>query len=110
MYPTVRVLVLMSNSQSPLTNVPNSECSSFVSEILYESPMGAMLFHLLHSLLLIPQVRVAPLLNSLLTLLSKLDFMCKLLTNIERYENRELEQCKSCVSPLCNVFVIKGMC
>jgi len=53
-----------------------------------------MLFHMLHSLLLIPQYRVVPLLNSLLSLLSNLDHMCKLLTNIERYEKRELEQCK----------------
>ncbi|XP_052792637.1 probable E3 ubiquitin-protein ligase HERC1 isoform X2 [Mya arenaria] len=64
-----------------------------VLDILYDSPVGAMLFHLLHSLLLIPQWRVVPLLNSLLSLLSRLDHLCKLLTNIERYEKRELEQC-----------------
>ncbi|XP_060586390.1 probable E3 ubiquitin-protein ligase HERC1 [Ruditapes philippinarum] len=57
------------------------------------SPAGSMLFHMLHSLMLVPQCRVVPLLNSLLTLLSNLDQICKLLTNIERFEKRELEQC-----------------
>ncbi|KAL4227433.1 putative E3 ubiquitin-protein ligase herc1 [Mactra antiquata] len=63
-----------------------------VLDVLYQSPAGSMLFHMLHSLVLVSQHRVIHLLNDLLQLLSNLDKLCRLLTNIERYEKRELEQ------------------
>ncbi|XP_021370838.1 probable E3 ubiquitin-protein ligase HERC1 isoform X1 [Mizuhopecten yessoensis] len=62
-----------------------------VAEILYQSPAGAMLYHMLHSLLLLPIERVQPLLHDLMSVLPVLDQLCKMLPVVSVLETTELE-------------------
>lgn len=61
------------------------------SAILLSSPAGSMLYHILHALVLLPIQRIHPLLHELMSLLSKLDTLCKLLPQIQALEVAELE-------------------
>ncbi|KAK3583560.1 hypothetical protein CHS0354_026149 [Potamilus streckersoni] len=63
-----------------------------VIELLYKSPTGSMLFHIIHALLLLPLQIVCPLLTALLALLPHLDHICRLLHLERDLEQQELEQ------------------
>ncbi|XP_069137757.1 probable E3 ubiquitin-protein ligase HERC1 isoform X1 [Argopecten irradians] len=83
---------ILEKACSVLTNTTNSlQLVNSVAEVVYQSPAGAMLYHMLHSLLLLPIDRVHPLLHDLMSVLPVLDRLCKMLPVISELETMELE-------------------
>ncbi|XP_052100156.1 probable E3 ubiquitin-protein ligase HERC1 isoform X2 [Mytilus californianus] len=62
-----------------------------IEDILYQSPAGAILFHMLHALLLLPMEKVSPMMHELMSLLSKLDQISRILPEVNTIESAELE-------------------
>ena len=58
---------------------------------LYQSPAGAMLSHIIHSLLLLPVSTIRPLLHELLSLLPVMDTLNRSLPAAALLEEQELE-------------------
>nr|XP_022329995.1 probable E3 ubiquitin-protein ligase HERC1 isoform X2 [Crassostrea virginica] len=81
--------------QKALLLVQNENCNvgvmSAVEDILYNSPAGAMMFHIVNALLLLPLDWISELLPEILPLLSVIDQLCKLLPETESLEAAELE-------------------
>lgn len=70
-------------------------CIAFFSlDILYRSPAGAILFHMLHALLLLPMEKVSPIMHELMSMLSTLDQISRILPEVEAIEAIELENRK----------------
>ena len=61
------------------------------ADILYNSPAGAMLSQMVHSLLLLPVAMIQTVLPELLALLAQLDKVCRLLPAVAALEEQELE-------------------
>ena len=59
--------------------------------ILYKSPAGATLFHMLHALLLLPMEKVSPIMHELMSMLSTLDQISRILPEVDTIESQELE-------------------
>jgi hypothetical protein len=62
-----------------------------LTDILYNSPAGAMMFHIMNALLLLPLDWISEMLPEILPLLSVIDQLCKLLPEIKTFEASELE-------------------
>ncbi|KAL3866609.1 hypothetical protein ACJMK2_043893 [Sinanodonta woodiana] len=75
-----------------LLSVNSVNIQGHVIELLYKSPTGSMLFHIIHALLLLPLQIVCPLLTALLALLPHLDHICRILHLEKDLEQQELEQ------------------
>lgn len=93
MLPLCSELLLQANKLLSQSAHRTDQFQKLIIDVLYESPAGAMLCQILNSLALIPQCRVVPLLHDLLSLLSNLDHVAKLLPSIDYFEKAELEQC-----------------
>ena len=63
----------------------------FVTDVLYQSPAGAMLSQVIHALLLLPVYVIRPLLHALLSLLPHLDRLNCLLPASSALEGEELD-------------------
>lgn len=60
-------------------------------DILYNSPAGTMMFHIINALLLLPLDWISEMLPDILPLLSVIDCLCKMLPEIQSFEAFELE-------------------
>ncbi|XP_048738015.2 probable E3 ubiquitin-protein ligase HERC1 isoform X3 [Ostrea edulis] len=69
----------------------NIGVTAAVEDILYNSPAGAMMFHIMNALLLLPLDWISEMLPEILPLLSVTDQLCKLLPEIKMFEASELE-------------------
>ena len=78
------------NSVGTLKYTVDQKCLC-LTVVLYESPAGAMLSHMLHSLLLLGAHTMQPLLHQLLGLLPHLNDLNRLLPATAMLEEQELE-------------------
>lgn len=60
-------------------------------DILYNSPAGTMMFHIINALLLLPLDWISEMLPDILPLLSVIDCLCKMLPEIHSFEAFESE-------------------
>lgn len=60
-------------------------------DILYNSPAGTMMFHIINALLLLPLDWISEMLPDILPLLSVIDCLCKMLPEIQSFEAFESE-------------------
>ncbi|XP_035829751.1 probable E3 ubiquitin-protein ligase HERC1 isoform X3 [Aplysia californica] len=66
-----------------------------IEDVVFQSPAGRMLSHMLNAVLVLPLSLVMPVLHQILTLLPLLDRLCKLLPGARALEDSELEFHKS---------------
>lgn len=69
----------------------NSSVIIAIEDILYNSPAGTMMFHIINALLLLPLDWISEMLPDILPLLSVIDCLCKMLPEIQSFEAFELE-------------------
>lgn len=78
-------------SVSLFLNIFRCVCVCLAVDVLYNSPAGAMLSFIVHSLLLLPVYIIRPLLHELLSLLPLLDKLNRMLPAASLLEEQELE-------------------
>ena len=74
-----------------ITQKANCDVTRRIAVIVYNSPAGFMLEHIVHALLLLPDLCMRQLLHPLLALLPKLDALSRSLPLIARLEREEFE-------------------